>query len=40
MNKIVLIVVGSTNFGLGTIGDIFKSKVLSFFHHDHPTTIT
>ena len=29
MNKIVLIGAGSTNFGLGTIGDIFKSKVLS-----------
>ena len=29
MNKIVLIGAGSTNFGLGTIGDIFKSKVLA-----------
>ena len=29
MTKIVLIGAGSTNFGLGTIGDIFKSKVLS-----------
>ncbi len=28
MNKIVLIGAGSANFGLGTIGDIFKSKVL------------
>jgi len=28
MSKIVLIGAGSTNFGLGTIGDIFKSKVL------------
>ena len=28
MNKIVLIGAGSTNFGLGTIGDIFKSKIL------------
>ena len=28
MNKIVLIGAGSTQFGLGTIGDIFKSKVL------------
>ena len=26
--KIILIGAGSTNFGLGTIGDIFKSKVL------------
>ena len=26
MSKIVLIGAGSTNFGLGTIGDIFKSK--------------
>ena len=29
MSKIVLIGAGSTNFGLGTIGDIFKSKVLA-----------
>ena len=29
MKKIVLIGAGSTNFGLGTIGDIFKSKVLA-----------
>ena len=28
MSRIVLIGAGSTNFGLGTIGDIFKSKVL------------
>ncbi len=27
--KITLIGAGSTNFGLGTIGDIFKSKVLT-----------
>ena len=27
--KITLIGAGSTNFGLGTIGDIFKSKVLA-----------
>ena len=26
--RIVLIGAGSTNFGLGTIGDIFKSKIL------------
>ena len=29
MIKIVLIGAGSTNFGLGTVGDIFKSKILS-----------
>ena len=29
MSKIVLIGAGSTNFGLGTIGDIFKSNVLA-----------
>ena len=28
MKKIVLIGAGSTQFGLGTIADIFKSKVL------------
>ena len=28
MTKIVLIGAGSANFGLGTIGDIFKSKIL------------
>jgi len=28
VNKIVLIGAGSANFGLGTIGDIFKSKIL------------
>ncbi len=28
MKKIVLIGAGSANFGLGTIADIFKSKVL------------
>ena len=28
MNKIVLIGAGSTNFGLGTVGDIFKSQIL------------
>ena len=28
MSKIVLIGAGSANFGLGTISDIFKSKVL------------
>ena len=27
--KIILIGAGSTNFGLGTIGDIFKSKIAS-----------
>ena len=37
MNKIVLIGAGSTQFGLGTIGDIFKSKTLegsTIFLHD------
>ena len=37
MNKIVLIGAGSTNFGLGTIGDIFKSQFLkgsTVFLHD------
>ena len=29
MSKIVLIGAGSTNFGLGTIGDIFKSNILA-----------
>ena len=29
MGKIVLIGAGSTNFGLGTIGDIFKSNILA-----------
>ena len=28
MERIVLIGAGSTNFGLGTVGDIFKSEVL------------
>ena len=28
MNKIVLIGAGSTNFGLGIIGDIYKSEIL------------
>ena len=28
MYKIVLIGAGSTQFGLGTVGDIFKSKIL------------
>ncbi len=30
--KIVLIGAGSTNFGLGTLGDIFKSNVLAGSH--------
>ena len=29
MSRIVLIGAGSTNFGLGTVGDIFKSKILT-----------
>ena len=28
-NKIVIIGAGSTNFGLGLVGDFFKSKILS-----------
>ena len=32
MNKIVLIGAGSQNFGLGIIGDIFKSQVLEGSH--------
>ena len=32
MEKIVLIGAGSQNFGLGIIGDIFKSKVLEGSH--------
>ena len=27
-NKIVIIGAGSTNFGLGIVGDFFKSKIL------------
>ena len=37
MKKIVLIGAGSQNFGLGVIGDIFKSKTLEgskIFLHD------
>ena len=30
MKKIVLIGAGSQNFGLGVIGDIFKSKTLDY----------
>ena len=43
MNKIVLIGAGSTNFGLGTIGDIFKSKILEestiVLHDINPQTL-
>ena len=28
-NRIVIIGAGSTNFGLGIVGDFFKSKILS-----------
>ena len=31
--RIVLIGAGSTNFGLGTVGDIFKSEVLEGSNH-------
>ena len=43
MEKIVLIGAGSQNFGLGIIGDIFKSKVLEgsiiFLHDIDKTTL-
>ena len=43
MNKIVLIGAGSANFGLGTISDIFKSKVLEgstiTLHDINPKTL-
>ena len=43
MNKIVLIGAGSTNFGLGTVSDIFKSKQLNgstiVLHDINPTTL-
>ena len=43
MNKIVLIGAGSTNFGLGTISDIFKSKLLEgstiVLHDINPKTL-
>ena len=43
MNKIVLIGAGSTNFGLGTISDIFKSKFLEgstiVLHDINPKTL-
>ncbi len=43
MNKIVLIGAGSANFGLGTIGDIFKSKILEgstlSLHDINPNTL-
>ncbi len=41
--RIVLIGAGSTNFGLGTLGDIFRSKVLEgstiVLHDINPTTL-
>tara|TARA_B100001123_G_scaffold440077_1_gene578251 strand:+ start:718 stop:2031 length:1314 start_codon:yes stop_codon:yes gene_type:complete len=44
MNKIVLIGAGSTNFGLGTVGDIFKSKILKestiVLHDINPQTLS
>ena len=43
MHKIVLIGAGSTNFGLGTVGDIFKSKILKestiVLHDINPQTL-
>tara|TARA_B100000900_G_scaffold87534_1_gene71150 strand:+ start:361 stop:1677 length:1317 start_codon:yes stop_codon:yes gene_type:complete len=43
MNKIVLIGAGSTNFGLGTVSDIFKSKQLNgstiVLHDINPATL-
>ena len=43
MNKIVLIGAGSVNFGLGTLGDIFKSKILEgstiTLHDINPKTL-
>ncbi len=43
MNKIVLIGAGSTNFGLGTVSDIFKSKQLNgstiVLHDINPITL-
>ena len=43
MNKIVLIGAGSTNFGLGTVSDIFKSKQLNgstiVLHDINPMTL-
>ena len=43
MNKIVLIGAGSTNFGLGTVSDIFKSQQLNgstiVLHDINPTTL-
>ena len=43
MSRIVLIGAGSTNFGIGTIGDIFKSKILEGFtivlHDINPITL-
>ena len=43
MNKIVLIGAGSANFGLGTIADIFKSKILEgstlSLHDINPNTL-
>ena len=43
MSKIVLIGAGSVNFGLGTVGDIFKSKILEgstiTLHDINPKTL-
>ena len=43
MSKIVLIGAGSVNFGLGTVGDIYKSKILEgstiTLHDINPKTL-
>ena len=43
MNKVVLIGAGSANFGLGTIGDLFKSEILEgstiSLHDINPKTL-
>ena len=42
-NKIVIIGAGSTNFGLGIVGDFFKSKILEgatlVLHDINPETL-
>ena len=42
-NRIVIIGAGSTNFGLGIVGDFFKSKILSgstlVLHDINPETL-
>ena len=42
-NRIIIIGAGSTNFGLGIVGDFFKSKILSgstlVLHDINPETL-